>query len=77
MVKETKQPDSEKKNRDLALQTAIDQILKNYGKGSIMRLGGSSEERTVAVIPTGSIALDLALGVGGVTRVRIVEIYGP
>lgn len=77
MVKETKQPDSEKKNRDLALQTAIDQILKNYGKGSIMRLGGSSEERTVAVIPTGSIALDLALGVGGVPRGRIVEIYGP
>jgi len=75
--KDSKQIDSAKKGKDIALQTAIDQIEKNYGKGSIMRLGGSGGERVVPVIPTGSIALDIALGVGGVPRGRIVEIYGP
>lgn len=59
-----------------ALETAIAQIEKNFGKGSIMRLGENLHER-VDVISTGSIALDLALGVGGVPRGRIIEIYGP
>lgn len=63
--------------KDLALQTAIDQIEKNFGTGSIMKLGGNVGERSVPVIPTGSIALDIALGVGGVPRGRIVEIFGP
>ncbi|MFH1899056.1 MAG: recombinase RecA [Patescibacteria group bacterium] len=63
--------------KDLALRTAIDQIEKSFGKGSIMRLGASVGERSIPVIPTGSIALDLALGVGGVPRGRIVEIFGP
>lgn len=61
-----------------AIRIAMDQIEKQYGKGSIMRLGGDDSKRLkIDVIPTGSIALDLALGVGGLPRGRIVEIYGP
>ncbi len=60
-----------------AIKLAMDQIEKQYGRGSIMRLGGGGERFKIDVIPTGSIALDLALGVGGLPRGRIVEIYGP
>jgi len=60
-----------------AIKTAIDQITKQYGKGAIMRLGEWEAAKKVDVIPTGSIALDIALGVGGLPRGRIVEIYGP
>ncbi len=61
-----------------AIRLAMDQIEKQYGKGSIMRLGERTpEQMKIDVIPTGSIALDLALGVGGLPRGRIVEIYGP
>lgn len=61
-----------------AIKIAMEQIEKQYGKGSIMRLGQKAEDRLkVDVIPTGSIAIDLALGVGGLPRGRIVEIYGP
>ena len=60
-----------------AIKMAMEQIEKQYGKGSIMRLGESTDRLAVDVIPTGSIALDLALGVGGLPRGRIVEIYGP
>lgn len=60
-----------------AIRLAMEQIEKQYGKGSIMKLGEASSRLTVEVIPTGSIALDLALGVGGVPRGRIVEIFGP
>src|ERR671912_643921 len=63
-------------NREKALETALAQIDRQFGKGSVMRLG-SDERAPVAVIPTGSIALDVALGVGGLPRGRIVEIYGP
>jgi recombination protein RecA len=59
-----------------AIKLAMDQIEKQYGKGSIMRLGGGDKLK-VDVIPTGSIALDMALGVGGFPRGRIIEIYGP
>ena len=59
-----------------AIKLAMDQIEKQYGRGSIMRLG-QKEQMKVDVIPTGSIALDLALGVGGFPRGRIIEIYGP
>jgi recombination protein RecA len=62
--------------RDQALERAMAQIEKEYGKGSIMRLG-SCERADVAVIPTGSLGLDIALGVGGLPRGRVVEIYGP
>lgn len=60
-----------------AIRLAMEQIEKQYGKGSIMKLGERDERLRVDVIPTGSIALDLALGVGGLPRGRIVEIYGP
>ena len=61
-----------------AIRLAMDQIEKQYGKGSIMRLGEKADEKfKVDVVPTGSIALDLALGVGGLPRGRIIEIFGP
>jgi len=61
-----------------AIRLAMDQIEKQYGRGSIMRLGGDSGEKyKIDVISTGSIAVDLALGVGGLPRGRITEIYGP
>ncbi len=60
-----------------ALGQAIAGIEKQFGKGSIMRLGDGAEPAPVAVVPTGSIGLDLALGVGGLPRGRVVEIYGP
>jgi len=60
-----------------AIKLAMEQIEKQYGKGSIMRLGESDKRPQVEVISTGAIALDLALGIGGLPRGRIVEIYGP
>jgi recombination protein RecA len=60
-----------------AIKIAMEQIDKTYGKGSIMRLGENSKNTQIDVVPTGSIALDLALGVGGLPRGRIIEIYGP
>lgn len=60
-----------------ALETAIESIETQFGKGSIMRLGGDKPLEGVSVISTGNIALDLALGVGGVPRGRVVEIFGP
>ena len=66
-------PDEKKK----ALETALAQIEKTYGKGAVMRLGDHSDQVNVEAISTGSLSLDLALGIGGVPRGRIVEIYGP
>lgn len=63
-------------DREKALETALAQIDRQFGKGSVMRLG-SDERAPVEVIPTGSIALDVALGIGGLPRGRICEIYGP
>ncbi len=60
-----------------ALEQVLSQIEKQYGKGAIMRLGEDSREMTVDVIPTGCLALDIALGTGGVPRGRIIEIFGP
>jgi recombination protein RecA len=60
-----------------ALELTMSQIEKQFGKGSIMRLGEASANADLEVIPTGSLALDLAVGVGGVPRGRVVEIYGP
>lgn len=64
------------KDRAKALDTALAQIDRQFGKGSVMRLG-SDNRQPVDVIPTGSIALDVALGIGGLPRGRIVEVYGP
>lgn len=60
-----------------ALETAVGAIEKQFGKGSIMRLGKATESDPIEVISTGAISLDLALGVGGVPRGRVIEIYGP
>ncbi len=65
------------KEKDGALEIAMSQIVKSYGKGSIMRLGEESATINIDVIPTSSISLDTALGVGGIPRGRITEIYGP
>ena len=67
----------DREGRLAALNNAVAAIEKNYGKGSIMKLGDSSSNIDIEAIPTGSISLDVALGVGGVPRGRIIEIYGP
>ena len=67
-----KSPDKER-----ALSTAIGQIEKEFGKGAIMKLGADDTIRDIAVISTGSLALDVALGVGGIPRGRVIEVYGP
>ncbi len=67
----------DRKDRDKALELAVSQIEKMYGKGAIMRMGISGAILPVSVIPTGSMELDYALGVGGVPRGRVVEIFGP
>jgi len=64
-------------NKLKALDAAISQIEKQYGKGSIMKLGDPSAAMNVETIPTGSLSLDLALGLGGLPKGRVVEIYGP
>jgi recombination protein RecA len=64
-------------NRKKALAAALGQIEKQFGKGSVMRLGDASAAMDFDVIPTGSLCLDIALGVGGLPRGRVVEIYGP
>src|ERR1700726_3500467 len=63
-------------DRDKSLETALAQIERQFGKGSIMRLGDEGRA-PIEVIPTGAIALDVALGIGGLPRGRVVEIYGP
>lgn len=60
-----------------ALEMALHQIEKQFGKGSIMKLGEASANMNISVIPTGALTLDMALGVGGIPRGRVVEIYGP
>src|SRR6202046_1431956 len=62
--------------REKALETALGQIEKQFGKGSVMKMG-ENLNMTIESIPTGSLALDLALGIGGLPRGRVVEIYGP
>jgi recombination protein RecA len=68
---------SDRKEREKALDLAVSQIEKLYGKGAIMRMGISGALLPVSTIPTGSLELDYALGVGGVPRGRVVEIFGP
>ncbi|HSH68674.1 MAG TPA: recombinase RecA [Deferrisomatales bacterium] len=64
-------------DRDQAVEIAVNQIEKQFGRGAIMRLGVAGAAVEVAVVPTGSLSLDMALGVGGYPRGRVVEIYGP
>ncbi|TMF18983.1 MAG: recombinase RecA [Chloroflexi bacterium] len=63
--------------KERALTAALSQIERSYGKGAIMKLGEAAAQRNIDVIPTGSLTLDMALGVGGIPRGRVVEIYGP
>jgi recombination protein RecA len=65
------------KARDAALKGALTQIEREFGKGSVMRMGDEGAQVRVAAIPTGALSLDLALGIGGVPRGRIVEVFGP
>ena len=78
MAKETKEKvlnvEGDKKK---ALEAAIAQIEKDFGKGSIMKLGSGMDKMNVEVIPTGCLSLDLALGLGGIPKGRIIEVYGP
>jgi recombination protein RecA len=76
MAKQTEQPANDRAARLQALQMAMAKIEKDFGKGAIMRMGGEAAEK-VEVIPTGSIGLNAALGVGGYPRGRIIEIFGP
>ena len=63
-------------DREKALETALAQIDRQFGKGSVMRLGEDTRP-PIEVIPTGAIALDVALGIGGLPRGRVVEVFGP
>lgn len=63
--------------REVALKNALAQIEKQFGKGAVMKLGENSKNTSIEVIPTGSLSLDVALGVGGIPKGRIIEIYGP
>lgn len=78
MAKDTKEKvlnvDGDKKK---ALEAAIAQIEKDFGKGSIMKLGSGMDKMNVEVVPTGCLSLDLALGLGGIPKGRIIEVYGP
>src|SRR5581483_11637589 len=64
-------------NRKKELSAALGQIEKQFGKGSVMRLGDASEAYDVEAVSTGSLGLDIALGIGGLPRGRVIEIYGP
>ena len=64
-------------DRSKAIETALSQLDKQFGKGSVMRLGAKEAVGPIAVISTGSISFDNALGVGGVPRGRVIEIFGP
>jgi len=64
-------------NKQKALAAALGQIEKQFGKGAVMRLGDSGVDTTIGVISTGSLSLDIALGIGGLPRGRVIEVYGP
>ncbi|HFD04608.1 MAG TPA: recombinase RecA [Firmicutes bacterium] len=71
-----KSDNNELKGKEKAIDIALKQIEKEYGKGAVMRMGGDSPLDEIGVIPTGSISLDAALGIGGIPRGRVIEIYG-
>ena len=77
MASDAKTQEKKDDNREKAIELALSSIEKQYGKGSIMRLGADEKAPEVQVVPTGSLALDIALGVGGLPRGRVCEIYGP
>ncbi|MDD3642520.1 MAG: recombinase RecA [Candidatus Krumholzibacteria bacterium] len=77
MSREKQKQTGKGETKEKAIELAVDQIEKQFGKGSIMRLGEEGALQKIDSIPTGSLALDIALGIGGVPRGRIIEIYGP
>jgi recombination protein RecA len=72
-----KDNEKDQNNKSQALEAAITQIEKQFGKGSIMKLGGTNTKVRIPSISTGSLELDIALGIGGIPRGRVIEIYGP
>ena len=72
-----KQSNNPAQRRRDDLDRALEQITKDYGKGAIMRLGDDDAILNVSAVPTGALALDIALGIGGIPRGRVTEIYGP
>ena len=64
-------------DKQKALEAALSQIERNYGKGSVMKLGDEDRVVEIESVPTGSLGLDVALGIGGLPKGRIIEIYGP
>src|SRR5689334_8686462 len=70
-------PEPMDENRKKALEAALTQIERQFGKGTVMRMGSADAIRDVDVVSTGSLSLDAALGIGGLPRGRVVEIYGP
>lgn len=75
--KKKKEPKTQDKGKQQALQAAVSQIEKQFGKGAIMKLGDDTKKSNVESISTGAISLDIALGIGGIPKGRIIEIYGP
>jgi recombination protein RecA len=73
----TNKDKTDRTDKTRAIEMAISQIEKSFGKGSIMRLGGEGSAEGIQVIPTGSLTLDIATGIGGFPRGRVIEIYGP
>ena len=67
----------EREEKIKALEAALTQIEKQYGKGAVMKLGDPASQMNVETIPTGSLSLDIALGLGGIPKGRVIEIYGP
>ena len=74
-IKEVKEASADDKEK--ALEAALNQIYKQFGQGAVMRLGGDGAAQNIDTISTGSISLDVATGIGGVPRGRIVEVFGP
>ena len=72
-----KETGMEREDKQKALEAALGQIEKQFGKGAVMKLGDSSDTMNIETIPTGSLSLDIALGLGGIPKGRIIEIYGP
>lgn len=77
MAKNSNKEEAKFEDKQKALDAALSQIEKQFGKGAVMKLGDDSARMQVEVVPSGSLSLDLALGVGGVPKGRIVEVYGP
>ncbi|MBQ3568551.1 MAG: recombinase RecA [Anaerotignum sp.] len=77
MAAKNSKDDARFEDKQKALDAALSQIEKQFGKGAVMKLGDNNAQMQVEVVPSGSLSLDLALGVGGVPKGRIVEVYGP